>query len=208
MKHGVFIVIDGLGGTGKTTQLALLRKRLGKLALMTKEPGGAPRAEKIRDILKRGVGPKPDPLTDFFLFWAARAEHVHKKIVPALRGGKIVVCDRFDSSTYAMQVVGEKRNDFKKLFWQCRAEVLKDAMPDLYIILDAPLATLLKRRKGREKGEDRFDERANSYQKLVGDGYRAFAKAIGKKAHVVDSRGTPEETFERIWGVVERVIRR
>jgi dTMP kinase len=207
MKRGVFIVVDGLGGTGKTTQLRMLQKRLGVSALFTSEPGGAPRAEKIRDVLKSGGGPKSDPLTDFFLFWAARAEHVNKKIAPALKRGKTVVCDRFDSSTYAMQVVGEGRTDFKKLFWQCREHVLQEAQPDAYVILDAPLATLMERRRGRKKGEDRFDERPASYQRRVGAGYREFVRALGKRAHIVDASGTKEETFENMWRVVKRVVR-
>src|SRR5262245_37073469 len=106
MKKGLFIVIDGLGGSGKSTQMELLKRRLPK-ALFTKEPGGAPRAEKIRSILKEGDGTAPDPMTDFFLFWAARAEHMARLIKPALSKGRTVFSDRFDSSTFAMQIRGD-----------------------------------------------------------------------------------------------------
>lgn len=197
LMRGIFIVIDGLGGAGKTTQLALLKKKLGRRALFTHEPGGAPRAERIRDILKSGKGPKLDPLTDFFLFWAARAEHVGARIKPALQKGKTVISDRFDSSTFAMQVRGDTQKNLEKLFWQCREHTLQDAMPDLYVILDTPVATANSRRKGRGE-EDRFDEREAAYQKRVRAGYKEFAKRLGKRAIVLDATLPQKEVHERI----------
>ncbi len=203
---GRFFVIDGLGGSGKTTQLALLKKRLGKRALFTHEPGGAPRAERIRDILKSGKGPKPDPLTDFFLFWAARAEHVGARIKPALRKGKIVISDRFDSSTFAMQVMGDEQKNLEKLFWQCRKHTLRDCMPDVYVILDAPVSTTRSRRKGRGDGEDRFDERETAYQKRVRAGYKEFAKRLGKRALVVDATKPQREVHEQIREAILKLV--
>ena len=201
---GLFIVIDGLGGSGKTTQLALLKKRFGKNALFTHEPGGAPRAERIRNILKSGKGPKPDPLTDFFLFWAARAEHMSRGIVPALRKGKLVICDRCDSSTFAMQIRGDEQKNSEKLFWQCREHTLADNKPNLYIILDTPAALARSRRKSR-RGEDRFDERKGTYQRRVRTGYLEFAKRMGTRAIVVDASMPVLEVHEKIWELIQKV---
>lgn len=206
MKGG-FIVIDGLGGAGKTTHIALLKKQLGRTALFTHEPGGAPRAERIRAILKGEEGPNPDPLTDFFLFWAARAEHVSARIKPSLKKGKLVVCDRFDSSTFAMQVRGDKRKDLEKLFWQCREHTLANATPDLYIILDAPTRLARSRRRGRGDGEDRFDEREVAYQKRVRAGYLEFAERVGSRAVVIDASLPSEVIQHKILRAVQDVIK-
>ncbi len=203
MKRGLFIVVDGLGGSGKTTQIELLKKRLPD-AVFTHEPGGAPRAEKIRTILKEGDGAKLDPLTDFFLFWAARAEHIAALIRPSLEAGKFVISDRFDSSTFAMQVRGDERPDLADFFWQCREATLGGAMPDCYIILDVDPSKAHMRRDSRHRpaGEDRFDERDEAYQKRVRDGYKEFAAKIGDKAHVIDASRAPEEVDVDLWKII------
>jgi len=204
MKRGLFIVIDGLGGSGKSTQMELLKKRL-KKAVFTKEPGGAPRAERIRDILKAGDGGALDPLTDFFLFWAARAEHMTALIKPALMKGKTVFCDRFDSSTFAMQVRGEGQKNLEKFFWECREATLGKFEPDLYIILDTPYGLAKDRRTGRKEGEDRFDERGEDYQRKVRAGYKEFAKKVS--GHIIDSSQGPDDIHAQIWRIVEKKIR-
>ena len=201
---GRFFVIDGLGGLGKSTQIELLKKRLGERAVFTHEPGGTPHAEKLRTFVRSvDAGGEPHPLMDFFVFWAARADHMNKKILPALKSGKIVVCDRFDSSTFAMQVRGDRNKDLEKLFWQCREHVLKDRAPDAYIILDGDPALARSRRHGRGDGEDRFDERKEAYQKRIRAGYREFATRIGANAHIIRADQTPEEVHEHIWTILK-----
>ncbi|MBI5457059.1 dTMP kinase [Candidatus Kaiserbacteria bacterium] len=202
---GAFFVVDGIGGAGKTTQLAFLKKKLGKRALFTHEPGGAPRAERIRSILKAEQEPQLDPLTDFFLFWAARAEHVGARILPALKKGKVVISDRFDSSTFAMQVRGDRQKSIEKLFWQCREHTLAGCEPDLYIILDAPIAAARKRRHGRSS-EDRFDEKNEAYQARVRAGYLEFAKRFSKRAVVIPALLPPQEVQRRMWEEIEKRI--
>ena len=204
MKKGVFIVIDGIGGTGKSTQLELLKGHLPSDTVFTHEPGGAPRAEKIRAILKEGDGQAVDPLADFFLFWAARAEHVATRIRPALSEGKIVVSDRFDSSTYAMQVIGEQKEDLESFFWECRKATLEGATPDCYIILDADASITEKRRAKRVPYEDRFDDRNAEYQARIREGYKEFAKKVG--GSVIDAGRTPKEVDADIVNYIQRFI--
>ena len=206
MKKGVFIVIDGIGGTGKSTQLELLKGHLPSDTVFTHEPGGAPRAEKIRTILKEGDGGTMDPLADFFLFWAARAEHMAARVRPAIDGGKIIISDRFDSSTFAMQVRGEEKENLEKFFWECRDAVLGHYAPDCYIILDVDSDLAHTRREGRQLGEDRFDDRNDAYQKRVQNGFKEFADKIGANAHVLDSSRTPKEVDADIWRIVEPLI--
>src|SRR5262249_28002653 len=196
---GRFFVIDGIGGLGKSTQIDMLRRRLGDQALVTYEPGGTPHAEKLRTFVRTIDGPEPAPLMDFFVFWASRADHVAKKIAPALKAGKIVVCDRFDSSTFAMQVRGDQNRAWEKLFWECRKYTLGKNEPDAYIFIDGPVELARSRRAGRSSKEDRFDERADAYQNRIRKGYLEFAKKLGRKAHVVKAQRTPEEVHEEIW---------
>jgi len=207
MKRGLFIVVDGLGGTGKTTQLELLKKHLPEDAVFTQEPGGAPRATKIRTILKEGDGKAEDPLTDFFLFWAARAEHVAARVRPSLEEGKIVVSDRFDSSTFAMQIYGEEKLELVDFFMQCRRVTLAGAEPDCYIILDADLAISHTRRDERVEDKDRFDARDESYQSRVRQGYKEFVKKFAERAHLVDANRPPAEVDAEIWNIIRPLIR-
>jgi dTMP kinase len=205
---GRFFVIDGIGGLGKSTQIELLKKRLGSKALFTHEPGGTPHAEKLRTFLRTVDGPEPAPLMDFFLFWAARADHVAKKIRPALKKGKHVVSDRFDSSTFAMQIRGDKNANWEHLFWMCRETTLGGAKPDAYILIDGPVALARSRRGSRSRTEDRFDERDDAYQNRIRNGYLEFAKKIGSRAHVVSAECTPEELHEKVWKVVQKELRK
>lgn len=207
---GRFFVIDGVGGSGKTTQIELLKQKLPK-AVFTKEPGGAPRAEKIREVLKAGDD-KAGALSDFFLFWAARAEHMTRLIVPALSKGRTVISDRFDSSTFAMQVRGDRQKSLEKLFWQCREATLGKLMPDVYIMLDTPTELARERRKkrldrtGSDKYADRFDERDNAYQTRIRAGYKEFAKQLGPKARVLDARRDIIETHQDILKILRKYL--
>lgn len=203
MKKGLFIVIDGLGGSGKSTQMELMKRQLPK-AVFTKEPGGAPRAEKIRQILKEGDGTPPDPMTDFFLFWAARAEHMASLIRPALSKGKVVFSDRFDSSTFAMQIRGDQQKKMEKFFWQTRKETLGKFEPDCYIILDTASGVARSRREGRKQGEDRFDDRGDAYQRRVRAGYIEFAKRM--KGRVIAANQGPDDIHAQIWKIVEKLL--
>jgi dTMP kinase len=205
---GRFFVIDGIGGLGKSTQIELLKKRLGEKAVFTHEPGGTPHAEKLRTFLRAVDGPEPAPLMDFFLFWAARADHVAKKIAPALKARKHVVSDRFDSSTFAMQIRGDRNSNWERLFWMCRESALEGAVPDAYILIDGPVTLAKERRGNRSKTEDRFDERNDAYQNRIRKGYLEFAKKLGTKAHIVSAECTPEELHEKIWKIVEKVLRK
>ncbi|KKW09385.1 MAG: Thymidylate kinase [Candidatus Kaiserbacteria bacterium GW2011_GWA2_49_19] len=206
MSKGKFIVIDGIGGCGKTTHAKLLRARMEKDTVLTHEPGGTPIAEKIRKLLLHGLIPTADVATEFFLFWTARAEHMREKIIPALRAGRNVISDRFDSSTFAFQIFGEKHPELTKLFWEARKVVLGSYKPYAYIILDIPVLAAEKRRAGRKPTKDRFDEKSRAYQGRVRIGFKEFAKAIGQRAHVVDANSTAREVDKNIWAIVRNVL--
>lgn len=176
---GLFIVIEGGEGAGSTTVAKKVVEALGWSAIYTREPGGSPYAEKIRELVLSDYAKHSDAETQFALFWAARRDHVMKTIKPAIEGGKIVVCDRFDSSTYAYQIVAQDEKQLEPLFWSMREHMLDELQPDAYILLDVPPETGLARAK--ERGEstlNHFDKRKVEFHEKVNKGLRDFVKKV------------------------------
>ncbi len=178
-KRGRFVVIDGCEGAGKTTVIRELGAKFSKNGFVfTHEPGGTIFAEKIRDLVLSEKSKNISPGAMFGLFWAARSEHLEKKIIPALNVGRSVLCDRFDSSTYAYQIYAEKNPALEKLFWQTRSFYLKDGIPDMYIFLDVPPEIGLLRVENRKNGKNHFDARKLSFHRLVRSGFKSFLRKV------------------------------
>lgn len=195
-----------MDGSGKTTELRFLKKELrGRRAVFTYEPGGTPRAEKIRKTLLTHKAGKRNPTTDFFLFWAARAAHMQELIAPALNRDKVVISDRFDSSTYAFQIAAEGRADLEEAFWACRKAVVGKNIPDAYIFLDmSPEAALRRRRADKSKVMTSFDKQKLAYHKRVRAGFKKFKP--GTKVYFIDASRTPEAVHADVWRVVKRIL--
>lgn len=183
MKRGKFIVIDGGEGAGKTTLIKALAKRFSaKKILLTHEPGGTEFADKIRGLVLSKEAKEAGAETQFGLMWAARAEHLKHKIIPALAKGITVVSDRFDSSTFAYQIYGQEAKHLEKLFWRTREIFLRECKPDLYIFLDVLPEVGLKRVTGRKEAKTHFDERALAFHQRVRAGFLGFLKNVPHKA--------------------------
>ncbi|MCR4325528.1 MAG: dTMP kinase [Patescibacteria group bacterium] len=206
MKRGVFIVIDGMDGSGKSTEVRLLRKDLrGTPALFTHEPGGTPHAEKIREVLLTHKAGRRDAFMDFFLFWAARVAHMREAIIPALKAGKVVVTDRFDSSTYAFQVRAEKHSELERPFWECRKAVLGKYTPDAYIILDLPAAASARRRRAdRSKKLTTFDKQNIRYHERVRAGFKKFKP--DSEMHFVNANRDVADVHADVRRIVQRLL--
>src|SRR5579863_201478 len=147
---GRFITLEGGEGAGKSTQVkrlaaALTQKNIA--VVTTREPGGSPGAEQIRDLLVNGAPGRWDAMTETLLVYAARADHVGRTIGPALLAGKWVICDRFSDSTYAYQGAG--RGLARETIRRIDAVVLDDFHPDLTLMLDLDVDTGLKRAAAR-----------------------------------------------------------
>jgi len=175
MREGLFIVLEGVEGAGKSTQALLLSrwmKALGISHIRAREPGGTPVGEAIRSIvLDRGELTMP-PETELFLILAARAAFVREVVRPALEGGTVVLADRFDFSTFAYQGYG-RGLDLAQVE-KANALATGGLAPHLVLVLDLPVEEGLER-KGSGEGTDRIEREGKFFLEKVRDGYRALA---------------------------------
>lgn len=208
-KRGFFITFEGGEGCGKSTQIANLASFLeekGLPCVITREPGGTPLSEEIRDILlsaKRGASILPK--TELLLFAAARAQHVDELIRPSLESGKTVISDRFVDSSYAYQ--GGARSLGKDAAESVNAFAIGDCMPDLTILLDIDPQLGLSRAHSRDNGNtDRMGAQKLEFYKSVRASFLEIAKKNPERFIVVDSSGTKEETTQKVLNAVRKKL--
>jgi len=196
---GYFITFEGIEGCGKTTQIRLLGgclESLGYSVVLTREPGGCPIADKIRAILLDADNRGLFPFTELFLYAAARTQHVSEVILPALKAGNIVLCDRFTDATIAYQSDGRgiERNTIDSL----NNLACQSLRPDMTILIDCEAAVGLERARNRidsQSGprEERFELESLEFHQRVRDGYRAIAQQEPRRFITVDGSGSIEE---------------
>ncbi len=194
MHKGIFIVIDGGEGVGKSTVIRRLHDEYGDRIITTHEPGGCKRAEAIRAHILSTAGKALSPEEQHRLFWEARRYHMSERIIPALNAGKIVVSDRFDSSTWAYQIVVPERRELISEFWKLRERVLGSYVPDYYLIFQADIHTGMQRTKNRGQ-QTHFDTQGYEFHKRVSDGMAGFAALGGIAATVIDANQSPNDVY-------------
>ncbi len=187
---GRFLTIEGIEGVGKSTQVALLSDSLkgrGIAHVVTREPGGTPLAERIREIVLNSRGEAVPPIAELLLMFAARAVHVANHIEPNLRAGRWVLCDRFVDATYAYQGGGRRLS--KDTVRQLEVMVLGERRPDLTILLDAPVELALQRAMHRNAGAaaDRFESERAEFFERVREAYCERAAAEPGRIAVLDA---------------------
>ena len=199
---GRFITFEGIEGVGKSTQLANAAKTLDSLGvdyIVTREPGGTPMAESIRELL---LAPRDEPVqetTELLLMFAARAQHFHNRILPALNQGQWVLCDRFTDATFAYQGGGRGVSE-ERIGW-LENLVQGDVRPDHVIVLDAPVETGMCR--ARKRGElDRFEQEAVPFFQRIRDCYLTRAARDPERYCVVDAAASLEEVTEKVQELV------
>ncbi len=184
---GKFITVEGGEGAGKSTNLELIKELLeaaGHPVLFTREPGGTPLGEEIRALL---LGHRHDgmaPETELLLMFGARAEHLNRKIIPALNAGTWVLCDRFTDATYAYQ--GGGRGIATERIQSLEQWVQHDLRPDLTLLLDLPVEVGLER-VGRRSAPDRFESEARHFFQSVRACYLDIAKKEPERVKVIDA---------------------
>lgn len=208
--RGHFITFEGGEGSGKSTHAATLAQRLkeqGVDVTLTREPGGSPGAEIIRHIILSGIAKPLGAETETILFAAARDDHMHNTIRPALNEGKWVICDRFIDSTRVYQGILGKVDG--KLIRGLERVTVGAEMPELTFILDVPAAVGLARASTRRGGAtaDRFESESVEYHEKLRQAFLALAKLEPKRVVVIDGRAPRDVVAERIWAAVsERLL--
>ena len=186
--RGKFITFEGGEGAGKSTQIRFLAEaimKVGQPVQTTREPGGAPSAEQIREILVSGSIDRWQPMTEALLNYAARAEHVAQLIKPALSAGTWVLSDRFADSTIAYQGYGHGL-DLKKIA-VLHQIVLGNFKPDLTVILDLPVKDGLHRANNRGGKDDRYERMDKDFHNRLRGGFLEIANAEKDRCVVIDA---------------------
>ncbi|MGC9318485.1 MAG: dTMP kinase [Armatimonadota bacterium] len=198
-----FIVLDGVEGAGKSTQIQRLAEALraaGEDVLVTVEPGGTPVGEAVRRLLLSPDYPEMTPLTELFLFCASRAQHCDQVIRPALEAGKVVLCDRFTAATFAYQ--GYAGEAGEELAVRLDAEATRGLVPDMTIILDLPPEEGLARKFGAEASgtaiADRIERNELQFHVRVRRGFHEYARRYPDHTAIVDASRPQDDVFAEI----------
>ena len=199
------IVIDGVDGSGKGVQSRRLHQALlnaGLPAILTREPGGSPAAEQIRDLLVSGEPEKWDDMSELLLMYAARRAHLRDTVWPALAAGKWVVSDRYADSSRAFQGAGGELG--LELAEQLPRLAIGDFEPALVIILDLPESVALERARKRGGGEDRFEKKGGAYHGRVRNAFLQIAAGDTERYRVVAADPSMDEVAGEIVDLVNR----
>jgi dTMP kinase len=204
---GIMIVVDGGNGAGKSSVLRELLAHLtnkGVSCEFSREPGGTPISEKVRDILLDPDNEGMTDTTELLLFAAARAQHVEQLIKPALASGKVVVCDRFDSATFAFQHYA--RGIDYDLVGRTNDIALNGFSPDMTIILDIDVKLGVERIHGRGEGLDRLDAENFNFLERARAGYLEQATKSPDKFRVVDASQSQQQVFDDVKALVDELL--
>lgn len=203
----MFISFEGIEGLGKTTQVKLLKMYLeekGIEVVVTREPGGTPMGEEIRDVLLAHRHEVVIPMTELLLMFAARAQHVGTIIKPALKEGAWVLCDRFVDASYAYQG-GGRGMDLGKI-QALEALVLEQFTPDLTFLFDAEPIVGMQRIKGRNGHPDRFELERIEFFDRVRAVYQKRAEENPKRFRVIDARKPEDEVWANVKAIMDGLI--
>lgn len=205
-RRGRFITVEGGEGAGKSTNLALIEQCLREAGIdlvVTREPGGTPLGEEIRALL---LEHRPEPMchaAELLLIFAARAEHLHKVIRPALQAGQWVVCDRFTDATYAYQGAG--RGMGEEPVAHLEQWVQGSLRPDVTLLFDVPVAVGMTR-AGKRGAADRFESEAQTFFEAVRSVYLQRAERNPHKYRVIDAAQALERVQQQVRSIVSQLI--
>jgi len=201
---GLFITFEGPDGSGKTTQIKLLREYLisrGITPVMSREPGGTPISEKIREIILDKENIEMDAVTEALLYAASRAQHVAQVIKPALDGGKVVICDRFVDSSIAYQGYGRKLGSNVEVI---NNVAVRGIIPNITFLIN--VAPEVGKSRISETSQDRIEAEGLSFHDKVYRGYMKMAVAEPQRIKVIDGTKSIEEMSREIIRYVEKLL--
>ncbi len=203
MQRGKLITFEGCDGCGKSTQLKMLSDYLTKENvphIFTREPGGGQISEQIREILLNGKNSEMTDECEALLYAAARVQHLHDRVEPALKEGKLVVCDRYVDSSLAYQAFARRLGvDFVE---SVNAYALKNYLPDLTVFIDLPPEAAFARKKGADEN-DRIELAGMAFHQRVYAGYKILAEQNPHRIVSVDGNKTPDEIFADVLALLK-----
>jgi len=205
MRKGIFITLEGIDFSGKSTQARRLVATLKKMhigCLHLREPGGTRLSEKMRRILLDKGDLRIEPQTELWLYLAARSQLVAERIRPALKKGQVVICDRFSDSTMAYQAYG--RGLDRRLVDQANRFATGGLKPDLTILFDLEPAVALRRGRGRKRAKDRLEKEKVAFFRKVRIGYLTLAAQNKSRIKVIDASLPVQEVWARLWYIFLR----
>jgi len=191
MIRGRFITLEGMDGAGKSTHVAWIAERLralGNAVLVTREPGGTPLAERLRELV---LAQPMDPIVETMLLFAARADHVQREIAPALEAGTWVLCDRFTDATFAYQ--GGGKGVAAELIAHLAQVSHNGLLPDLTLVFDCPYEVSRERLRNTGRVPDRFEREDRSFFDRVRQAYLALARSAPERMRVIDATGSVDD---------------
>lgn len=195
---GKFITFEGCDGCGKSTQLKMLSNYLTEKGIphvFTREPGGGKISEAIREILLNGKNAEMTDECEALLYSAARVQHLHDKVAPALAEGKLVICDRYVDSSLAYQAHG--RGLGEDFIRKINAYALENYLPDATVFIDLTPADAFKRKHGADEN-DRLEQAGMRFHERVYEGFDLVAKAEPNRFIRIDGKQTPQQIFEQV----------
>jgi dTMP kinase len=205
-ERGKFIVIEGLRGSGKSTVMKFLKEKYVRPDIVfTREPGGSVLSEKIREVMLSEEARQANGDTQFGLIWASRTDHLKNTIRPALLEGKHVICDRFDTSTYGIQIHAQQSHHLNDIFFQVRDLFLGDTKPDLYIFLDVNPQDGARRAQNRGNNYTHFHDREAAYYDRMRVGYHEFFQNVPHLS--VDANKDIEHVKESVARILDECIK-
>ena len=207
MNKGFMVVFDGSNGAGKTTVIKSVEQYLqakGLDVLLTREPGGTPIGEKIREVILDPKTPEMSFMTELMLFGAGRAQHIQEKIIPALAQGKIVISDRFDAATFSFQHFA--RGIDLETITKINDLALAGFSPTMNIILDLDPAEGLKRVHSRGEGLDRLEDEKADFLVKARNGYLTQAAQSPKNFTVIDASQSKENVLTDVINVIDTLL--
>ena len=206
MLNKRFITFEGGEGSGKSTQIKILKNKLSKRhkVIITREPGGTKEAELIRNLLVKGKSNKWSGTTEVLLNFTARKDHVDKIILPSLKKNMWVLCDRFIDSTLAYQGYG--RNVSEDLIKNLNKSLINNLKPKITFLFDIDPKVGLKRSKKRNNNELRYENMPLSYHKKIRNAYLDIAKKNKKRIKIIDASLDEDSISEIIWSFVQKEL--
>ncbi|WP_171097017.1 dTMP kinase [Ruegeria sp. HKCCD7255] len=206
-QQGLFLTFEGIDGSGKSTQARMLADHLrntGHEVVLTREPGGSPGAEEIRNLVLQGDPDRWSAETELLLFTAARRDHLERTIEPALAEGKVVICDRFADSTRMYQ--GLSRGNLRAAVDQLHTLMI-GREPDMTLLIDMDPDTGLSRAKGRQGVEERFEDFGPDLQRRMRAGFLDLAKEFPKRFRVIDGNRDVDSVAQDVTDIVGTSLR-